>query len=483
LVENVLFTYSGIHVDTRSENLTLSDIPCSVVGGQLSCTYGFSFPEYERVNVTTQSVFTGGVLSDSYTYPTTYSPTPFITPQGIQEMYNIPVSWRGTNESSSQAIVSFEEQYWSHDDLNQFNDLMGLKRFTPNLVGFNNDSFPGGEATLDIQYVSGVGVGINTTGWSFPVGDYILDWAWAVNNDSQPPLVTSISYGDTKTGYEFKAGYGLQYIWQMEAELVVMAARGLTVIAGSGDAGWTNVGEAGNDLSNTDPDCSVMRGFYPSSSPYVTSLSAVFRRNNYLPACQTTLYNGLTPTSCSEVGSVAVGIDQGTPWTTGGGFSNITGIPSWQYDSVQYFLNTSQDLPPSSMFNASSRGYPDISAIGVNLLCVMGGVLYPIGGTSASGPVAAGLFSLLNDLRLNNNLPSLGWLNPTLYAWAEEFPGAFTDVVLGNNNDGDIQVPGSPYPSKCDYGFNSQTGWDAVTGLGTPNFQVLAKLALSEQPF
>lgn len=43
---------------------------------------------------------------------------------------------------------------------------------------------------------------------------------------------------------------GLAYIERMEIELQKMAARGLTVIAGSGDAGWTNVGEMGNDLSN-----------------------------------------------------------------------------------------------------------------------------------------------------------------------------------------------------------------------------------------
>ena len=42
----------------------------------------------------------------------------------------------------------------------------------------------------------------------------------------------------------------MAYIQRMEAELMKMAARALTVIAGSGDAGWTNVGEMGNDLSD-----------------------------------------------------------------------------------------------------------------------------------------------------------------------------------------------------------------------------------------
>ena len=41
--------------------------------------------------------------------------------------------------------------------------------------------------------------------------------------------------------------------------------RGRTVVAGSGDAGYTNVGEEGNDISDTDPDCSVARPFYPSN--------------------------------------------------------------------------------------------------------------------------------------------------------------------------------------------------------------------------
>lgn len=55
-----------------------------------------------------------------------------------------------------------------------------------------------------------------------------------------------------------------------------MAVRGLTVLAGAGDAGWTNVGERGNDLSGVDPTCGIMRAFYPSESPFVTSMSATF---------------------------------------------------------------------------------------------------------------------------------------------------------------------------------------------------------------
>lgn len=50
------------------------------------------------------------------------------------------------------------------------------------------------QSTLDVQWVMGSGQGVNTTTWSFPPGDYILNWAWAVGNYSQSPLVTSIRY-------------------------------------------------------------------------------------------------------------------------------------------------------------------------------------------------------------------------------------------------------------------------------------------------
>lgn len=65
------------------------------------------------------------------------------------------------------------------------------------------------------------------------------------SNDLTAPLVTSISYGDTEQGFFDKFG-NFDYITRTNVELAKMAARGLTVVAGSGDAGASNVGEAGN---------------------------------------------------------------------------------------------------------------------------------------------------------------------------------------------------------------------------------------------
>ena len=173
--------------------------------------------------------------------------------------------------------MSFERQYISLTDLAKFFELMGLRKQTPTIHGPNVPEVPGGEATLDVQYVvlvccaivatrlrncactclltvfhfsiryvMGVGAEVNTTVWSYPEGDYILNWAeqvrsirclllpyaqsklfpcgWQIADTEDPPLVTSISYGDTEIGYEQKSGYGLQYIYRMNGELIKVIA-------------------------------------------------------------------------------------------------------------------------------------------------------------------------------------------------------------------------------------------------------------------
>eukprot|EP01096_Ripella_sp_DP13-Kostka_P006556 TRINITY_DN235_c0_g1_i1.p1 TRINITY_DN235_c0_g1~~TRINITY_DN235_c0_g1_i1.p1 ORF type:complete len:811 (-),score=412.50 TRINITY_DN235_c0_g1_i1:70-2334(-) len=437
-----------------------------------------------RANVSVQSVYSSEDKSGRFYYPTAYAPTEYILPQTIFDLYGVPASYRSTHPANSQAIVSFEQQYINTDDLHTFQDLMGQRRSDCNIIGPNDPAYPGGESTLDVQYVMGVGVGVNTTCWSFPVGDYVLNWAIAVGNTAVAPLVTSISYGDTEIGYEQKSGYGLQYIYRMNSELIKMADRGLTVIAGSGDAGWSNVGEMGNDLSAPDPTCSPMRAFYPSVSPYVTSLSSTFVGLNALPVCSSIIspnpddHVSSVNVVCNRAREIAVSVTDGMGWTTGGGFSNVTLRHKYQESAVSEYLATAKNLPPTPLWNSSGQGYADIATVGWNQLVVWFGELFPIGGTSASGPVAAGLVALLNDVRLRHNKPPLGFINPLFYQLSATHPEAFNDVTVGSNNDGDIQPPGSPYPTFCPYGFSCNPGWDPVTGLGSPNWQVLSKLIL-----
>ena len=67
-----------------------------------------------------------------------------------------------------------------------------------------------------------------------------------------------------------------------------------------------------------------------------------------------------------------------------------------------------------------------------------------IGGTSAVAPLWAGLIALLNE---SLGKP-VGFLHPALYANAK----AFRDITSGNNG-----------------AYAARAGWDACTGLGSPN--------------
>jgi len=95
------------------------------------------------------------------------------------------------------------------------------------------------------------------------------------------------------------------------------------------------------------------------------------------------------------------------------------------------------------------------------------GVLTLVGGTSASAPIIAGIFALISADRIQRGLPVLGFLNPLLYKIYEREPDAFNDITVGRNN---CVVPGY-----CDYGYSATEGWDAATGLGTPNVAKILK--------
>jgi len=210
---------------------------------------------------------------------------------------------------------------------------------------------------------------------------------------------------------------------------------------------------------------SVFSPDFPSDSPYVLAVGATRTAKQTKPVCFANIFGA--PVRCNEFGGgeIPCQLDFGTGFTTGGGFSNYFPRPYYQYDFVEEYLSNTGILPPSSYFNASGRAYPDVSAIGHNLLVVLNGVLQPIDGTSASAPIFAGLISLLNDVRLNQGQQPFGFINPWLYQVAADWPAAFTDIVIGNNRCAEQGC--------CEYGFNATVGWDPLGGLGSPNFDEL----------
>ena len=93
-----------------------------------------------------------------------------------------------------QAVIEFDNQYYSPSDLETFRHLMSLPPTPVDVHGSNDPSLPGGEATLDVQMITSVGVGIPTTFW-YSKG-FLLDYVMEISNTTSPPLVQSISYGN-----------------------------------------------------------------------------------------------------------------------------------------------------------------------------------------------------------------------------------------------------------------------------------------------
>ncbi|KAF8262439.1 peptidase S8/S53 domain-containing protein, partial [Lactarius quietus] len=132
---------------------------------------------------------------------------------------------------------------------------------------------------------------------------------------------------------------------------------------------------------------------------------------------------------------------------SGGGFSTYFALPSYQKDVVPPYLDSIGNLY-EGLYSDGGRGMPDISA--------QARAPKIVNGTSASAPVAAGIIALLNDLLISEQKPPLGWL----------IPGCLMDVSSGNN------------PGCGTEGFPARSGWDPVTGLGTPDFLELMQVLL-----
>ena len=141
----------------------------------------------------------------------------------------------------------------------------------------------------------------------------------------------------------------------------------------------------------------------------------------------------------------------------GGGFSHIFAKPGYQdaLPAGSTSIGAMRGVPDVA-FQASSRTGPLVYATGGSA-----GGWFIVGGTSCSSPQFAGLVAIADQIAGGHGL---GQINPTLYQLASgpNYSTYFYDVTTGNNH-ADPSVPGYP----------ATTGWDPVTGLGTPNAAML----------
>jgi hypothetical protein len=84
--------------------------------------------------------------------------------------------------------------------------------------------------------------------------------------------------------------------------------------------------------------------------------------------------------TCAASGTEVVCQPNSAIITSGGGFSNVAPMPSWQSQQVTSYLTGGALLPPSADFNSSGRSYPDISALAHNYMIVEQGYTTSVDG-------------------------------------------------------------------------------------------------------
>ncbi|KAB2570965.1 Aorsin [Lasiodiplodia theobromae] len=241
-------------------------------------------------------------------------------------------------------------------------------------------------------------------------------------------------------------------------EWMKLGLQGVSVLFASGDSGVANRYNAGyeNSCLNTDEPYVDVNGTrfspsFPCNCPYVTVVGATQLATSSITG--------------SEVAVAKPNLtNHKLDYYSGGGFSNIFTVPDYQKSAVSGYLSSYPPPYNAKTYNNSgtSRAYPDVSALGLNITTVYLNQTYGVGGTSASTPIVASLVNLLNEERMQKGKGPVGFLNPIFYA----HPEAFNDITEGAN------------PGCGTEGFAARPGWDPVTGLGTPRYEKLREIFL-----
>jgi subtilase family serine protease len=258
-----------------------------------------------------------------------------------------------------------------------------------------------------------------------------------------------------------------QSLLNLRHAFVSAAANHVTVLASSGDGGSANVRKSPVGGPNAQPTFPFPTVGWPASDPLVTGVGGTYLCTDATATSGRILDNVHPPVNCQ-----APNTEEEVGWIgSGGGFSHVFARPDYQ-----------SALPAGSTpIPATTRGVPDVALQASSrtgqliylslppdgqsgLICGSSPCStgwYDVGGTSASSPQWAALVAIADQI----NGGGLGFINPALYKLANNpsaYASNFFDVTTGNNQ-ADPTVPGFP----------ATTGWDPVTGLGTPNASAL----------
>jgi subtilase family serine protease len=148
----------------------------------------------------------------------------------------------------------------------------------------------------------------------------------------------------------------------------------------------------------------------------------------------------------------------GGPWLSETGWVDSGGGPS--PDGIRLPAYQAPFVTRQNGGSTRWRNVPDIAGDAAvdNYSCYSSTCTTGNGGTSFAAPLWAGYIALVNQFAAALNEPSVGFLNPALYALggSSEYPRLFHDEVSGYNGK-----------------YRAVPGFDLVTGFGSPNGDAL----------
>jgi kumamolisin len=341
------------------------------------------------------------------------------TPPQLGQLYAFPAGTDGSGECV--AIIELGGGF-SASDLEQYFTGLGIaKPPTVTAVGVaGGANQPGGsadgEVMLDIEVIGALAPGASIVVYFAPNTDqgFYAAISQAAHDTTHRPSVMSISWGGPEDSWTGPSRDAMQ------TALEDAVALGVTVTVAAGDSGSSD-GES-DGAPHVD---------FPASSPYALG-------------CGGTKLIAAGGAISSEVVWNETAAGEGA---TGGGVSTVFALPAWQESAAV----------PKAPNGSPGRGVPDVSGNADPLTgyqVLVDGEAQVIGGTSAVAPLWAALIA-----RFNQKLGKpLGDPHAALYQIGER---AFRDITQGNNG-----------------AYQAAVGWDACTGLGSPNgTALLAALA------
>ncbi|MCJ1300601.1 hypothetical protein MMC08_003398 [Hypocenomyce scalaris] len=412
----------------------------------------------------------------------------YITPNCLRALYEF-ANGVSANPKNSYGIVEYTPQAYLQSDLNLFfanfsKPLVGHSPIFDSIDGgvdqtFNQSFSYNGESDLDLEYSMTLVYPQQVT--LYQTGDLIegasfnnfldaIDASYCTYEGGDDPTQDSVYPDPAPGGYKGPENCGgytatkvistsyayneadLTPFYEMRQcnEYMKLGLQGVTILYSSGD-----YGVAGNDGQCINPVTGMYNNgtsgkfnpSFPGTCPYITSVGAT----------QVKPGASVTQTQPEEACETVI--------FSGGGFSNVFPLPSYQAAAVHEWFTNHPPPYGADRFNNSqmTRGLPDVAANGANYVVAVDGSFSLVYGTSCASPVFGSVVTLINEARIDLGKSSVGFLNPTLYA----NPGALNDITQGGN-----QGCGTP-------GFMATTGWDPVTGLGTPNFPKLLEVFLA----